>query len=171
VLQEVEEDRVAGFVGYEDLRALFVFVAWNHISLEEVVPWVGLLEGARTVELEFLSLQGEQKELPRLYQNQVDVVLTLEVEDGAIFGLLERGVIHYGDGALLGEAEELGGRQVDQLNYLLINRPNVGYFQLIQIQVIEYDLTRNKGCTQLMLHGRVVISGRLQKLQSCHLDL
>ena len=51
VLQKVEQDRVASFVGYEDLRALFVFVAWNHISFKEVVPGVGLLKGTCTIEL------------------------------------------------------------------------------------------------------------------------
>ncbi len=115
-----------------------------------------------------MLLKSEQKELSRFDQDQVDVVLTLKVENRPILGFFQRLITKDRDRSFLGESEKLCCRYVDKLNYLLINGLYHGLMNFVQIKIVQNDLSGDECSHQLVLHLWIFIIWGFYQLQGSH---
>ena len=64
MLHKVKQNEIATLITYKYFTAFVVLAAAYDVALEEIVPGVSSLQTICTIELDFLSFNGEEKELP-----------------------------------------------------------------------------------------------------------
>jgi len=106
-----------------DFGAFSVFIAASDLSLEEIVPGITALKILCVEELDLIALDREEEILARFNQDEIQVVFRLEVENRALFDLIEGQSVEHRYLTFFVKTEQLAWRKLNDLDDFIVRLP------------------------------------------------
>ena len=125
----------------DDLWPLLIVMAARHVLIKEVVPGVCLFELSKGVKVHSLLLKGENDVFFWADEDEVEIVLGFEVENGGLFLEVEGFLLVDGDGTFFGEGHEFGLAYVDHADDAFGGVGDLLGVDVLEVKVKDFNVS------------------------------